>query len=100
MEELGLPDLTSEQVEELCSLTEEAAEKYVLSKVSSKKIETLNVSAEIEGVKPMTLTVDVDVALSSLMKDFDMQKLVDGAVKAAFVAAEKYLREQKCHSTT
>ena len=98
MEELGLPELTTEQIEELCSITEEAAREYVLSKVPSKRIETLNISVEAEGTKPVTLTVEIDIALSPLMKDFDVQKLVDEAVNEAFTSAKKYLRELKCHS--
>jgi len=98
VEELGLPELTTEQIEELCSITEEAAREYVLSKVPSKRIETLNISVEVEGTKPVTLTVEIDVALSPLMKDFDVQKLVDEAVNEAFTSAKKYLRELKCHS--
>jgi len=98
VEELGLPELTTEQIEELCSITEEAAREYVLSKVPSKRIETLNISVEAEGTKPVTLTVEIDVALSPLMKDFDVQKLVDEAVNEAFTSAKKYLRELKCHS--
>lgn len=98
MEELGLPELTTEQIEELCSITEEDAREYVLSKVPSKRIETLNISVEVEGTKPVTLTVEIDVALSPLMKDFDVQKLVDEAVNEAFTSAKKYLRELKCHS--
>jgi len=98
VEELGLPELTSEQIEELCSIAEEAAREYVLSKVPSKRIETLNISVEAEGTKPVMLTVEIDIALSPLMKDFDVQKLVDEAVAEAFISAKKYLRELKCHS--
>jgi len=98
VEELGLPELTSEQIEELCSIAEEAAREYVLSKVPSKRIETLNISVEAEGTKPVMLTVEIDIALSPLMKDFDAQKLVDEAVAEAFTYAKKYLRELKCHS--
>ena len=98
MEELGLPELTTEQIEELCSIAEEAARKYTLSKVSSKRIEKLNISAEAKGTKPVKLTVEIDIALTPLMKDFDVQKLVDEAVKEAFTFAKKYLREHVCHS--
>jgi hypothetical protein len=98
VEELGLPELTSEQIEELCAIVEEAAREYVLSKVSSKKIETLDISVETEGAKPVTLTVDVDIALSPLMKNLDVQTLVKEAIKEAFKSAEKYLRECTCHS--
>ncbi len=98
VEELGLPELNSEQIEELCSIAEEAARKHILSKVSQKKIETLNVSAETEGTKPMTLTVEVDISLSPSMKDFDIEKLANEAVKEAFRSAENYLRKLTCHS--
>ena len=96
MEDIGLPDLTPEQVEELCSKAEEAAREYVLSKVPPKRVETLNISVETEGGKPLTLTVDVEIVLSPLMQDYDVQRLADEAVKEAFKSAEKYLRELKC----
>ena len=98
MEELGIPELTTEQIEELCAIAEEAAREYVLSKIPSKRIDTLNISVEAEGTKPVNLTVDIDIALSPLMENFDVQKLVNEAVKQAFALAEKYLRELKCHS--
>ena len=98
MEELGIPELNSNQIEELSSTAEKTAREYVLSKVSSKRIEALNVIVETEGTKPVRLTVEVDVSLSPLMKDFNVQKLVDEAVKEAFTSAENYLRELKCHS--
>ena len=93
-----MPELTSEQIEELCLAAEKAAREYVLSKVPSKRIETLNISIETEITKPLTLTVEVEILLSPLMKDFDAQKLADEAMKEAFISAEKYLRELKCHS--
>jgi hypothetical protein len=98
VEELSIPELTSEQIEELCSITEETARRSVLSKVSQKRIETLNISVEAEGTKPVTLAIDMNVALSPMLKDFDVKTLVDEAVKVAFEAAEKYLRELKWQS--
>jgi hypothetical protein len=96
--ELGIPELNGEQIEELSLIAEKTARKYVLSKISPKRIETLNISVETEGTKPVRLTVDVDVSLSPLMKKIDVQKLVDEAVKEAFTSAENYLRELKCRS--
>jgi hypothetical protein len=98
VEDLDLPELTDEQIEQLCSIAEEAARKQVLSKVPSKKVETLNVSVEFEGTKPIKLAVDVDVTLSSSLKSFDVQKLCDDAVREAFASTEKYLRKLACHS--
>ena len=96
--EIGIPELKSEQIEELCSIVEKTARQYVLSKVSPKRIEALNICVETEGTKPIRLTVDVDVSLSPLMKKFDVQKLVDETIKEAFTSAENHLRELKCHS--
>jgi hypothetical protein len=98
MEALGIPELTIEQVENLCLIAEKAAREYILSKISSKKIEALDISAEAEGEKPVTLKVNVAVTLSSSIREFNVQKLVDGAVRQAFTSAEKHLREIACHS--
>ncbi|MEM2937504.1 MAG: DUF3194 domain-containing protein [Candidatus Bathyarchaeia archaeon] len=95
---MGLPELTPEQIEELCTTAEEAARKHVLSRVPAKRVETLNITIETAAEKPLTLTVEVDLALSPLMRDFDAQQLADEAVKKAFAEAEKYLRELKCRS--
>lgn len=97
LEHMGIPELTSEQTEQLCVIAEEAARKYVHSQISKKNIETLNISVELEGTKPVTLTVDVDIDLSPSMGNL-AQKLADGAMKEAFKSAEKYLRELACHS--
>jgi hypothetical protein len=98
MKQLGLPELTDQQVEEVSLIAEEAARKYVFSKVPPKKIETLNISSETEGTGPVTLTIDVDIVLSPSMRDFNVKKLADEAVDEAFGSAEKYLRELICHS--
>jgi hypothetical protein len=98
VEELGIPELTSEQIEELCSIAEEAARKHVLSKIPKKRIEILNISIEAEGTNPVTLTIDVEITLSPIMKNYNVQRLVDEATRNAFTVAEKYLRELKCHS--
>lgn len=98
MEEIGLQELTPEQIEELCAIAEEAARTHVLSKVPAKRVETLNIAVETTTEKPLTLTVDVELVLSPLMRSWDAQKLADEAVKEAFAKAEKYLRKLKCHS--
>jgi hypothetical protein len=98
VEELGIPELTSKQTEELCAIAEEAARRYVLSKVRGKNVDKLNVIAEIEGIKPVRLTVDVDFSLSKSVKNCDAQELANEAVKAGFAAAERHLRELGCRS--
>jgi len=96
--ENGIPELTIEQVEELCELAEQAAREYVLSKVSTSRIVSLDVAVDAEGTKPVTVNVDVTVVLSPIMKDFDVESLTKEATKQAFAHIEEYLRELECKS--
>jgi hypothetical protein len=95
VEKLGIPDLTTEQIETLCQTAENAARKQVLSKLSSKMVEKLNISVEAEGTKPVNITVEIDLELSPKMKNFDAGTLVNEAIKEAFKASENYLRKLK-----
>ena len=95
MVELGLPELTTEQIEALCSTAENAARKYVLSKVSSKMVDRLDISVEAVGSKPVDVTVEVNLDLSPAAKSFDAQMLVKEAVNEAHKASENYLRKIK-----
>jgi hypothetical protein len=95
VEELGIPDLTTEQIETLCSTAENAARKHILSKVPFKMVEKLNISVEADGTKPVNVTVEIDLLLSPKMKDFDAETLVNEAVKEAHRVSEKYLRKLK-----
>jgi hypothetical protein len=98
LEELGIPELTSQQIEELCLLTEKSARQYVLSKVSSREVEKLDISVEAEGSKPVTLSVDVDLLVTRQSKVVDARKLAREAVKQSLSVAEGYLKGLKCRS--
>lgn len=99
METINIPELTSEQMEELCEAAEKTAREYILSRVPSRRISMLNITVETEGTKPVSVNVDVEIALSSLMKDYDVEKLANQAVKQAFTSIERRLREFTCKST-
>jgi len=99
LEEIGIPELTSEQLEELCEIAEEAAREYVLSKVPSRRVSALNITVDTEGTKPITINVGVEVTLSPLMKDYNVEKLAKEAMEMAFASVEKYLRVLACKST-
>lgn len=96
MEEIGISELTSEQVETLCAIAEKAAREYVLSKVSSRKVSILNITVDTEGTKPVTVNVEVEITLSPLMKNYNVKKLASEATNQAFNAVEAYLRELAC----
>ena len=95
MGELGFPELTTEQIELLCQTAEDAARKYVLSKVSSKDIDQLDISVEADGTKPVNVTVEINLLLASQTKNVDADALVKEAVKEAHKAAENFLRQLK-----
>ena len=71
MVELGIPELTTEQIETLCSTAENAARKYVLSKVHSKMVDRLDICVEAAGSKPVNVTVEIDLELAPAAKDID-----------------------------
>ena len=93
MEERGIPELTTEQIETLCSTAENAARKHILSRVPSKMVEKLNITVEADGAKPLNLTVEIDLAFSPQTKNFDADTLANEAVKEALKASENYLRK-------
>ena len=95
MEESGIPELTTEQIENLCTVAEKAAKKHVLSKVPLKMVDSLNISVEADGAKQLNLTVEVDVVLSSEMKDYSLSRLAGEAAKEALRVSENYLRSIK-----
>ena len=98
MAENEIPELTLDQVEMLCKSTEQIAREYVLSKVPTRRITDLDVTVDAEGIKPITVNVEVAVVLSPLMKDFDVESLTKQATKRAFAHIEEYLRGLKCKS--
>jgi hypothetical protein len=95
MGELGFPELTTEQIELLCQTAEDTARKFVLSKLSSKDVDRLDISVEAEGTKPITVTVEINLALSPQTKSVDPETLVKEAVSEGQKAAENFLRKIK-----
>ncbi len=98
MKKLGLPELTEEQIEELCKTAEESARQHVYREIRKKQVETLNIFAEVEGSFPVSLTIEVDLLLVESAKNKDPKKLANDAVAEAFCQAEKYLKVALCHS--
>ena len=91
--DLGLPELTDEQVEAVSKAAEDAARRHIFGKVSRKQVENLTISVEAEGASPVNFTVEVDLGLALDMKGVNEEALADEAVKAAFEVIETYLRK-------
>lgn len=84
----------------LSEIAEKAAGDYIQSKVPRRKISKLDIIVETTGSKPVTISVDVDLALSPLMRTTNAAKLADEAVQKAFEAIDQFLRELSCRSKT
>lgn len=98
MQEMGIPELTEDQMQTLTEIAEKAARDYVLSKVPQRRISALDIIIETEGSKPVTVTVDVDIVLSPLMKACNVGKLADESTERALEAIEEWLRKLSCKS--
>ncbi len=92
MVELGLPELTTEQIETLCATAENAARKHIQTKISSKMVDRLDITVEAEGTKPVNLSVEINLVLNDQAKDVDADALVKEAVAQAHLASENFLR--------
>jgi len=90
--------LTYEQLERLCEIAEEAARKYITSRVPKRRISDISISVDSMDSERLNLSVDVEVRLSPVLRNVDVEELVKGAINAAFKTAEDYLREISCHS--
>lgn len=84
----------------LSEIAEKAARNHVLSSLSQRKISTLDITVETVGSRPVTISVDVKLALTPLMRTYNAQKLADEAAEKSFQAIEQYLRELGCKSKT
>ncbi len=99
MEEIGIPELTSEQLEKLCQIAEKNAREYVLSKVSSRNVSELNITVDTQGAKPVTVSIDVEIALSLVMKGYNADRLAKEATQKAFESIKEYLSGLACKPT-
>jgi len=90
--------LSSEQMERLCEVAEEAARESIVSIVSRRGISDLSIIAGLEEAETLNMEVDVEVILSPSLRSTDARRLAEESVKAAFEAVEKYLRESGCQS--
>lgn len=94
--EIKIPNLTYEQIIAICDSAEESARKYIFSRLPKSQVIDLNITVDVEGIKPLTIYVGVDVVLSPLAKDVDVDELVNEAAEKAISAADEKVREHSC----
>jgi post-segregation antitoxin (ccd killing protein) len=91
--DLGFPELTTDQIEQLCQIAENTARQFILSKISSKQVQTLDIVVEVEGEKPVNVSVEVNLVLLPKVQGIDVDSLVREATSQAQQASENYLRK-------
>jgi hypothetical protein len=82
---------TDEEVELICTAAEEAAREFILSKISLKRLDDLDLSVEGTGDKPLSVTVQIGI--ESEVENPELDRIIDDATNAAFAAAEAKVRE-------
>ena len=92
MVELGLPELTTAQIETLCETAEKAARKHIQNRLNSKQIGCLDITVEAQGTKPVDLNVEVNLTIATDAKNIDANAIVKEAVAQAHLASENFLR--------
>lgn len=100
LKEIGIPELTEDQMQTLSEIAEKAARDHVLAKMPKQKITDLNITVEAAGSKPINITIEVELSLSPPGGKLDEEKLANEATEKAFEAVEQYLRELSCTSKT
>jgi hypothetical protein len=90
MGELNFPELSTEQIELLCQAAEDAARKTIYAKVSAKDVDRLDISVEVEGTKPVSVTVEINLLLAKTTQA-DAEALVKDAIAQAHKATENFL---------
>jgi len=100
LEEQNKFSLSDDQIEKLCTLADEAARKYVTSKIPKNEISDLTISVDLKETEGLKVEVAVDLTLSESFAEADAKKLADEAVKSAFKVIDKYMEEVACQSRT
>jgi CRISPR/Cas system-associated exonuclease Cas4 (RecB family) len=90
--ELGLPELTTTQIETLCEIAENAAREHMPTKLGSKRIDRFALIVEAQGTKPVDLSVEINLDLNKDAKNVDATVIVQEAVTQAHLASENFLR--------
>ena len=93
----GISLLSNYQIIELCEGAEHAIRGYILSKISKKRIKTLDIFVEADGLKPVNISIEVTLFFSNL-NDLDANKLANEAINHGFIYVDQYLENIDANS--
>jgi len=79
-------------------VAENAARKHISSKIPLRKLTALDIIVEVEGEKPVTVNIDIQLSIPLGITNQNAQQLANEAAKKAQQAAQAYLKEIACKS--
>lgn len=82
-----------EVLEKICGIAEEAARKYIMSKVPKEYVSDFSISVDLESSDSLNIDIEVELTLSPLCRNMNADKIAKESIDAAFNAIEKYLKE-------
>jgi hypothetical protein len=86
-----IQNISSEEVEELLFIAEQAGRKYIQKQIPSKEIKKLDILIEFDNTGELKLECVVDLELVKHSK-FDPQKMSDEAAQKIFEIMEEKLK--------
>ncbi|MEM2342301.1 MAG: DUF3194 domain-containing protein [Candidatus Bathyarchaeia archaeon] len=91
MSKRPISDLSYEEIEKICEIAEDAARKYIMSKVPSEYISDLSVSVDVESMETLNVDIEIEIELSPIYRKANAEEIAKDSLKAAFDAIERYL---------
>jgi hypothetical protein len=92
-EELLLSELSLDELQILSETAELTVREAIFSKVSSKFVDDLIIVVGIDASNRTLFDIEVELRLSSLLCETDVEALVDDAVDRGFRSAEVKAKE-------
>ncbi len=91
---IGLPDLTMEQVEELAEACEEEISGFIMKRVPPKSIEQLYVNCALDLTERLDLDIEVDL-VQKYDTGLDLSAILEEAVEHGGHWLEERLEEMR-----
>jgi len=82
---------TEEEIEAVCGAAEEAARRFIQSKLPLKRLDDMEITVEAIGDKPLALSVEI--AVDTGTDDPSLAGVVENATDAALAAADAKVQE-------
>ncbi|NJE10034.1 DUF3194 domain-containing protein [Thermococcus sp. MAR1] len=89
---IGLPELSEEQLIEIGELAQETIIKHVFDVLNRSDVKDIEVTMRIKREETLDLEVEVYLEVPVFVK-VDVEGLIDEAVEKAYAAVERKLRE-------